>query len=126
MSREIKFRGFNTITKTMIDLKACTPLALDSKLETDGLFLPFTDEIILEQYTGLLDKNGTDLNWYQGDMLAIGGEVEVEIVWSEHYGQWYAKYVNTIMKGKLLNPVAVYAKNPLVKIIGTIHDTEQS
>lgn len=62
--RKFKFRGFNTITKTMLDLKACTPLAMSPSLKCDGVFLPFTDEIILMEHAGL-----KDLDWWEGDVF---------------------------------------------------------
>lgn len=66
--RQIKFRAWNKSTKQMVDLYKITPLALS--IAQDGIFLPFHDDLIIEQFTGLKDKNSTDI--YEGDIVVFG------------------------------------------------------
>ncbi|MCK4500902.1 hypothetical protein KAU11_10410 [Candidatus Babeliales bacterium] len=87
--REIKFRAWNKDGKHMIDLNKITPLALDSKLEQEGVFVPVNNSLIVMQYTGLKDKDGVEI--YEGDIISYGRKgFEAIVKWSEGccYFEW--------------------------------------
>ena len=78
MSREIKFRAWVKKTKTMVDLYQTTPLALDANLQQDGIFIPFSEEFIIMQFSGLKDKNDNEI--YEGDVIKTSWEGNKEVV----------------------------------------------
>lgn len=148
--REIKFRGWNKKTKTYVDLKKITPLALDSTLEQDGLFLPFSDHIILEQFTGLHDgteweqlTEGERAKWtrdgnfpsewkgkeiYEGDVVEADNGVNPIVVggvqMGKHNGAWCLWVERDNIRTPLLNYIhdtlSMVADTGLTKL-GNIH-----
>jgi uncharacterized phage protein (TIGR01671 family) len=82
MNRIIKFRGWNKAVNQMVDLKKITPFALSHDI--NGLFLPFDENVILMQFTGLVDKTGKDI--YEGDIVKGGGFNRLIVKWD--YSSW--------------------------------------
>lgn len=128
--REIKFRGWNTITKTMLDLKAITPLAIRGQFE-DGIYLPFTKEVILMQYTGLCDKNGKEI--CDGDIVGLFYGIppkrdalvieyaDDEIVADISVSGWWMR--NLRKKGCSASLCKTYEND--IEIIGNIHENPE-
>ena len=115
--REIKFRAWNKETKTMIDLHAITPLALEPTLMQDGVFLPFHENLILEQFTGLKDKNGKEI--YEGDKLRDKHGNLCIVRWDDFRMAWWITKWGTAHE--LQNSTQVKKS----EIIGNIHENPE-
>lgn len=71
--RTVKYIGWHKPTGKIIDLHKITPLALSAGMTGDGIYLPFSEEIILMQFIDIKDSNNIDI--YQDYIVrCIGGE----------------------------------------------------
>lgn len=137
MSREIKFRAWDKTTSVMVSDYAhngsygelyCVYFH-DSAYNTNGC-----PDLILEQFTGLLDKNGKEI--YEGDIIrmvkdGIGQVIMVNncstkdriVIWHEEE----ARFSWMLLDGQVNSSGWSFCKNneDIMEIIGNIHENKE-
>ena len=119
--RTIKFRWFHKKSGKMADwnttLKECDRLS----------FLLPSDDWVVMQYTGLLDKNGKEI--YEGDIVKGGKSYYIEeVVGVVKYGGLAFAYAGKTASGKewfntITSPNCT--KDVSIEVIGNIYETPE-
>ena len=82
MSREIKFRAWNTVDKIMGKSftlgQFCGAYPMSDNIDTEG--------IIYMQYVGLKDKNGVEI--YEGDLVKTATGKVMQIDWHTRFASF--------------------------------------
>ena len=115
--REIKFRGKDNITGEWV----CGDLSTKNLFNTtliypEGWLDVEVDPSTVGQYTGLKDKNGTEI--YEGDIVQ---NIYGDIFTVEYYGEHWYGYVLTASDGC----VGHFYEYDEYEVIGTTHDNPE-
>lgn len=116
--RQIKFRAWSKVSKQII---GCYMWGLNMDFTNGQIYsgnLNVTENLELMQYTGLKDKNGTEI--YEGDIVLVNDDFEEKgkVVWDKQELE-YGIDLNTVQ----LKMGCYYSKE--LEIIGNIYENPE-
>ena len=134
--REIKFRAWDKIAKkymipwpdgfSILGETTCFDLIGMQLKERnpEKTTLEMLNDVEIEQFTGLLDKQGKGI--YEGDVVEQGNGVISQIIWSTILNGWAAEFISGLYpgaEGQLWDTV-IRAMGGF-EVIGNIHDNPE-
>ena len=112
MNERVKFRCFHKRGKKYIPLIEISFETNEVVVYQEKNSIVSMSDVILEQFTGILDRNGREI--YENDIIRDKDGESWNIGF--YNGSWYAKKKGVFYQDKFLN----VARNGVV--IGTVHD----
>lgn len=118
MSREIKFRAWDNIKKEWtLNIMECVSSSTGNIWMEPALK---SHKVVIEQYTGLKDKNGKEI--YEGDIVEIDKYGKFQIIWNE----WACKFdFDKIGKREREEPLLSQDWEEKSEVIGNIHENPE-
>ena len=118
--REIKFRAWDVLGKEY-HYKGFPLVDLDGSLIDDyGDELLDSTVFIIEQYTGLKDKNGKEI--YEGDIMRYDA-IDYEIYWEDEYAGWFNRRIDG--RGETHGSDSFYLVTSLGSVVSNIHENPE-
>jgi uncharacterized phage protein (TIGR01671 family) len=124
--REIKFRAWSNVDKAMFyDVQSAYDSSMTDEtgkkhdvMDSFGQTLEMPERYIVEQYTGLKDKNGKEI--YEGDILNDSSKIPYTVVFSEDFCGFVAEFDE--VSGYVSHERLDCYYDSSTEIIGNIHD----
>ncbi len=116
MSREIKFRVWGKTEKEYIRYPFAWLSLFDSP---DGLEIEENEDLVIEQYTGLKDKNGKEI--YEGDIMRYDA-IDYKVLWADYYAGFETKRLNSPWNNAGLT---LHFLASVGRVIGNIHENPE-